>query len=44
LPISQPLLKGTLTHIGQMAALVDVDGMSHQDAAAAWLADSGLVL
>jgi len=28
----------TTTHIGQMAALVDVDGMSHQDAAAAWLA------
>ena len=26
------------THIGQMAALVDVDGMSHQDAASAWLA------
>ena len=28
------------TLIGQMAALVDVDGMSHQDAATAWLADN----
>jgi len=26
--------------IGQMAALVDIDGMTHQDAAAAWLADN----
>ena len=30
----------TSTHIGQMAALVDIDGMSHQDAAAKWLADN----
>jgi glycine betaine/proline transport system substrate-binding protein len=28
----------TSTDIGQMAALVDVDKMSHQDAAKAWLA------
>ena len=27
-------------HIGQMAALVDVDGMSHEDAAKKWLADN----
>ncbi len=27
------------TDIGQMAALVDIDGMSHEDAAAKWLAD-----
>ena len=30
-------------HIGQMAALVDIDGMSHQDAAASWLADNEAV-
>ena len=28
------------THIGQMAALVDVDGLTHADAAAKWLADN----
>ncbi len=33
----------TSTHIGQMAALVDIDGMSHQDAAASWLADNEAV-
>ncbi len=26
--------------IGQMAALVDIDKMSHEDAAAKWLADN----
>ncbi len=31
-------LSFTTTQIGQMAALVDVDKMSHQDAAKAWLA------
>ena len=30
----------TTGHIGAMAALVDVDGMTHEDAAAAWLADN----
>ena len=33
-------LSFTTTQIGQMAALVDVDKMSHQDAAAKWLADN----
>ena len=28
------------THIGQMAALVDVDGLTHADAAKKWLADN----
>jgi len=28
------------THIGQMAALVDVDGLTHEDAAKKWLADN----
>ena len=32
-------LSFTTTDIGQMAALVDIDGLSHQDAAASWLAD-----
>ena len=26
--------------IGQMAALVDIDGMTHEDAAKKWLADN----
>jgi glycine betaine/proline transport system substrate-binding protein len=30
----------TTSHIGAMASLVDVDGMTHEDAAAAWLADN----
>jgi glycine betaine/proline transport system substrate-binding protein len=30
----------TTTQIGQMAALVDIDKMSHQDAATKWLADN----
>jgi glycine betaine/proline transport system substrate-binding protein len=30
-------------HIGSMAALVDLDGMSHQDAATSWLADNEAV-
>ncbi len=30
----------TATHIGQMAALVDVDGLTHADAAAKWVADN----
>jgi len=30
----------TTGHIGAMAALVDVDGMTHEDAAAKWLADN----
>ena len=30
----------TTSQIGAMAALVDVDGMTHQDAAKAWLADN----
>ena len=29
--------------IGQMAALVDIDKMSHEDAAAKWLADNEAV-
>ncbi len=33
----------TTTQIGQMAALVDVDKMSHQDAAKKWLADNEAV-
>ncbi len=33
----------TSTHIGQMAALVDIDGMSHQEAGAKWLADNEAV-
>ncbi len=33
-------LSFTATHIGQMAALVDVDGMTHEDAAAKWVADN----
>ena len=30
----------TTTQIGQMAALVDIDGMDHKDAGAKWLADN----
>jgi glycine betaine/proline transport system substrate-binding protein len=30
----------TTAMIGQMAALVDIDKMSHEDAAAKWLADN----
>ena len=33
----------TTTQIGQMAALVDVDKLSHQDAATKWLADNEAV-
>ncbi len=33
-------LSFTSGEIGQMAALVDIDGMSHQDAATKWLADT----
>jgi len=33
----------TTTQIGQMAALVDIDKMTHQDAAAKWLADNEAV-
>jgi len=33
-------LSFTSQEIGQMAALVDIDGMSHQDAAVKWLADN----
>ena len=30
----------TATHVGQMAALVDMDKMTHEDAGAKWLADN----
>ncbi len=30
----------TATHVGQMAALVDTDGMTHEHAGAKWLADN----
>ena len=33
-------LSFTTSHIGAMAALVDVDGMTHEDAAKKWLADN----
>tara|TARA_B100000676_G_C17641783_1_gene611963 strand:- start:91 stop:372 length:282 start_codon:yes stop_codon:yes gene_type:complete len=33
-------LSFTTPQIGSMAALVDVDGMTHQDAAEKWLADN----
>ena len=33
-------LSFTTPQIGSMAALVDVDGMTHQDAAVKWLADN----
>ena len=33
-------LSFTTTHVGQMAALVDVDKLSHQDAAKRWLAEN----
>jgi glycine betaine/proline transport system substrate-binding protein len=33
----------TTQQIGQMAALVDIDKLSHQDAATKWLADNGAV-
>lgn len=36
-------LSFTTTQIGQMAALVDIDKMSHQDAAKKWLADNKAV-
>ncbi|MEC4674141.1 MAG: ABC transporter substrate-binding protein [Nitrospirota bacterium] len=36
-------LSFTTTQIGQMAALVDIDKMSHQDAAKKWLADNEAV-
>lgn len=36
-------LSFTTTEIGQMAALVDVDKLSHQDAATKWLADNEAV-
>lgn len=36
-------LSFTTTQIGQMAALVDVDKMTHQDAAKKWLADNEAV-
>ena len=36
-------LSFTTTQIGQMAALVDVDKLSHKDAAAKWLADNEAV-
>ena len=36
-------LSFTSGQIGQMAALVDIEGMTHQDAAAKWLADNEAV-
>ena len=33
-------MTSTTGMIGQMAALVDIDKMSHEDAAAKWLADN----
>jgi glycine betaine/proline transport system substrate-binding protein len=36
-------LSFTTTQIGQMAALVDIDKLSHQDAATKWLADNEAV-
>ncbi len=36
-------LSFTAPHIGQMAALVDTDGMTHADAGAKWLADNEAV-
>ena len=33
-------LSFTTSRIGAMAALVDVDGMTHEDAAKKWLADN----